>query len=352
MRRRSLGLLGFGLTIVLAHVGGTRLKADWSEDFSGATFSQPWVVLDDAGNRPPDATIINPDSDNLQLIADFQQQQAGNFDLFAAAIVGLGEEQYSFTDVKVQATVFAATGHNFGGAVARGNNDSFVLARMTAAGNSGYVFNLDYGTGDIDLVRADNAPAGIIGLENGSLPGFDPAQSYVLELRVEDTTLIGRVLQNGNELASIITEDTTYASGWSGVGGSVNDNLDPPALTTIAVGFDDVTSTSLTPPPRTFDLTGDSRVDRADVALFTTDYYGTTDSVPPLSAADFSDDGFVGLRDAMLLRDAFSAPSPAGVPEPNTILAALAAVTVLLSRRATVRSRRPKSCPLTAADGL
>jgi hypothetical protein len=243
------------------------LKADWTEDFAGGAPSQPWITIDDSGNFPADATHFDTSSGRLELVADFEKQQQGEFDLFAVALVGWREPQYSFTDVVVRGTVFAVPGHNVAGQVALGNNDSFLLARMNEAGNSGYVFNLDYDSGDIDLVRAENAPAGIIGLVGATVPNFDPGLDYDLEFTVNGTTLTGRALRNGVELAAVTFEDSTYASGWSGVGGSVNDTADPPGLTTIAVGFDNISSTAIVIPPN-WDITGDQRVTRDDIAAF------------------------------------------------------------------------------------
>lgn len=351
MHREITGQLGLIIIVAVAAFAAAPASADWTEDFSGGTTHNPWVIYDDTGTRPPDATAVSTSANNLQLIGNPQLAQQQIFDLFVVAVVGLNDPLYSFDEVTVRSTVFAPVGRSFAGQTTQGNNDTFVIARTQPGGTSGYVLALDFQSGEVDLVRSDNANITQLNA-SGNVPGFLATKSYVLELKAEGTQLTGCVLDGGAPVVTVTTTDAAFTSGWSGVGGAINDNGNiggpgGPGRTPVTAGFDNVSSTLITHPPNV-DLTQDGRVDRADLALFTS-YYGTPANATELSG-DFTGDGRVGLHDMILLRDAMSAPSPTAVPEPSTILVALvAAAGVLLWRRSRAKVAPASQGPLTAA---
>src|SRR5262245_54035882 len=73
---------------------------DWSDNFDGGTSHVPFVYYDNDGNSPPSATQIRLSNSALEMIGS-----TASYDTFVGATVGLGNPQYSFTDVRVKADV-------------------------------------------------------------------------------------------------------------------------------------------------------------------------------------------------------------------------------------------------------
>jgi hypothetical protein len=295
-------------------------SADWTESWTGGTTANPWVIYDEMGpTHLPDFTAISLDNDNLQMLGSSPN------DPFVIGVVGLPDTnpQYAITDVRVRATVSSPMTMNFQGQPSRGNNDTFVITRVTPDGTSGYLLALDFQSGEVDFVRSDNADI-VEFSASGNVPNFNPAGSYVLELTAEGSNFTGRVFDGGNPVVTVTASDTMYSSGWSGVGTAINTNE---ALglsrTPVAVIFDDISATNTVQPPD-FDLNNDGQVNKGDVAEFVT-FYGTTGAAG--APADFNRDQVVGLRDLQLLQGELGVPgSPSAVPEPSTWFICLAAV--------------------------
>lgn len=143
-------------TLVAAMLGSSIARAaDWSEEFTGG-FSNSWIFADDVGNIPPDATAIGIHPNNFLEM----NTNANPPDLFVAGFVPAN----IFADV-------AATASVAGGRGLLSNNDIFLTVRSN--GSSGYLLNLNYASGAVDLVRVDSGA--IVGLGAGSsglVPGF------------------------------------------------------------------------------------------------------------------------------------------------------------------------------------
>lgn len=224
----------------------TSVRADWIETFTGG-FDQTWTFFDNGGSMPPSDTTISTAGDKLTLAG----QLTANYDLNVAGLV----PTESFTDVKVSARVSPSQGPTFAGGSASSNNDIFIFARSN--GVEAYLLSLDYNDGDVDLVRINNV-GGIVGLVGISNPAwFNPAESYDLQLVALGTELRGRVYDTeGNLLGEVLTNDATLASGFSGIGASINeDAIAPTDLTLVAAMFDNVSSQAI-PEPSSVALMG------------------------------------------------------------------------------------------------
>jgi hypothetical protein len=316
--------------IAAASLAASPANADWTEHFSGAAPQYNWTIFDNQLNSPPDTSNVSYAANNLQIVG----QPSLDPDLFVAGVVGLGDPQHRFGDVTVRSTVFATSGFNFTPAPARGNNHNFVIARLNlnAESNttSGYVLALDYQTGDVDLIRSDESQ--IVELNaSGEVSGFDPSRSYMLELQAEGSNLTGRVFDAGVPVVTVSASDTTYTSGWSGVGAIINTDTGlGDARTFIAAGFDDVSSTAIST-PIIYDLTGDGQVTLADLARFSVNFGKPDDAV--FSEGDFDGNQRVTLNDLVLLKSQLVAPSAAVVPEPSTWALGLIGIAVLVYLR-------------------
>jgi hypothetical protein len=312
-------LLAWTIVAVVTSLAAPIASADWTEDFSGGMTHNPWVIYDDSGSNPPTPTSVRFADNNLQLIA----QPQAVFDTFVVGVVGLGNEQYSFEDVTVRSTVFAPQGLNFQGSTSRGNNDTFVIVRTSADGTSGYLLALDFQSGEVDLVRSDGSDITELNASS-DVPAFDPAKSYILELVAEGSNLTGRVFDGGVPVVTVSTSDTSFSSGWSGVGSAINTNENlGTTRTPVLAGFDDVSSIAITPPVN-YDITGDGRVTNEDLARFVINF-GKRDFSTFLEG-DLDVDGRVALSDLILLRSQLVASSPATVPEPAPSILALGVV--------------------------
>lgn len=230
---------------ILAAVVATSLwtlapaRGDWIETFTGG-YDQTWDFFDSNGSRPPSDTMLSTMDDQLQITG----MLTGNWDEF---VVGLVPE--SFTDVRVQARVSPSLGLTFTGALASTNNNVFILTRSN--GLEGYLLSLDYHYGTVDLVRIGDMGQQISLAQVETPAGFDPAESYDLELVALGTELLGRVYHtNGSLLAEVQASDATLLGGQSGLGTAINGNDDIPLanLTLLAAVFDNVSSQAIPEP--------------------------------------------------------------------------------------------------------
>lgn len=213
------------LVAVLFGASPTR-AADWSEEFTGG-FANSWEFFDDVGNNPPDATTIAIHPNNfLEMLTS-----AAPPDLFVAGFVPAD----IFTDV-------AATASVAGGRGLISNNDIFLTVRSNGA--SGYLLNLDYDSGVVDLVRVDGGA--IVGLgptASGTVGGFSQQGTFTLQMSAFGSMLFGQVRdQSGAVQAIVHANDSTYAGGFTGIGAAFNDSVPPAQVTPIMAGFDNVAS--------------------------------------------------------------------------------------------------------------
>ena len=326
-------------TLAAMSLAAPPATADWTENFDGGTTHNNWSIYDNDLNNPPNTSTVSYSANNLQIIG----QPSVSPDLYVVGIVGLGDPQHNFEDVTVRGTVFAPQGTTLAGASARGNNDTFVIARTNSGGTSGYVLALDFQSGEVDLVRSDNAEITELNA-SGDIPAFDPMKSYVLELQAEGANLTGRVFDAGVPVVTVSTSDTSataFSSGWSGIGSIINTNDDlANARTFIAAGFDDVSSTAITPPV-VYDLTGDGQVTSADLATFVVNF-GKSGGTS-FFEGDFDANGHIGLIDLVRLRSQLISPNSAAVPEPTTWALGLIGLLLFLV------SRRVHTCLTTGA---
>ena len=198
-------------------IAASQATADWIETFDGG-FDQTWTFFDNDGNIPPSDTTVSTAGDKLSLTGVLSATP----DLSVAGLV-FGE---SFSDVKVRANVTPGMGFDSGGP-ALSNNDVFVAARSN--GVEAYLLALDWLDGRVDLVRVDDMgmPVGLSDIENPSW--FVAGETYQLELRVLGDELRGRIFDaGGNLLDSLTTNDSTLASGTSGLGASINNTWRSP----------------------------------------------------------------------------------------------------------------------------
>lgn len=229
------------LTLAMAPAQG-----DWIETFTGG-FDQTWTFFDNNGSIPPSDTTLSTAGDKLTIRGNL----TATYDLNVAGLV----PTESFTDVMVRATVSPSPGTTFTGGGASTNNDIFIFTRSN--GIEAYLLSLDYNDGDVDLVRINNM-GGIVGLAGINNPAwFNPAESYDLQLVALGTQLRGRVYDSGgNLLADVLASDATLASGFSGIGTSINEDAIAPAnLTLLAAMFDNVSSRAI-PEPSSVVLAG------------------------------------------------------------------------------------------------
>ncbi|MCZ6654563.1 MAG: PEP-CTERM sorting domain-containing protein, partial [Planctomycetota bacterium] len=173
-----------------------------------------------------------------------------------AGQVGLGDPTFAFTDVRVEATISAEQNVTIvGGGPTLGNNDPFVILRGT--GGNGYLLAMDFNDGFVALLRADNG--NVSDLEESSsaeanIAGFDPTAAYRLELTAIGDQLSGRIFNTAGELvAAVRGSDSTYATGFSGVGAAINDidTIGGPGgvgRTLLATAFDNVSSRTIPEP--------------------------------------------------------------------------------------------------------
>lgn len=215
-----------GLAVVFA---STAARADWSEEFTGG-FANPWAFFDDVGNSPPDATavVIHPNN--------FLEMQtiAAPPDLF---VVGFVPTQV-FDNVAATATVSPARG-------LLSNNDIFLTVRSN--GSSGYLLNLDYATGAVDMIRVDNGA--LVGLgpgSTGTVSSFSQQGTYTLQVSALGSMLFGQVRDGSGAVKAIVqATDGTYAGGMTGIGAALNSSVPPALVTPILAGFDNVASVTV-----------------------------------------------------------------------------------------------------------
>jgi hypothetical protein len=248
-------LIVFAAALLAAFAPAAR--ADWSDDFSGGTFNQPWVFLDDGGSIPPNATLLDPSSNELIVEGDAIAALGGTVDQFAVGVVGLANPApYLFTDVRTSATVRSFPHLNLAGGITQGNNDAFVFVRVQGPPTlASYLLSLDFANGAVDLVHVVN-PATLLGLDDATIAGFDPTATYRLELTAIGTQLTGNVYSSTDALlATVSATDGSLTAGLSGVGAALNSDLPQPQITLMSVVFDDVSSRAI-PEPTTFALAG------------------------------------------------------------------------------------------------
>lgn len=213
------------LVAVLFGVSHAR-AADWSEEFTGG-FSNAWIFADDVGNIPPDATTISIHPNNFLEM----QTNAAPPDLFVAGFVPAN----IFTDVAATASVSAARGQ-------LSNNDIFLTVRSNGA--SGYLLNLDFASGAVDLVRVDGGT--IVGLgptSTGTVGGFSQQGTYTLQMSAFGSMLFGQVRNQSGAVAAIVSaNDSMYAGGMTGIGAALNSSIPVTQVTPILAGFDNVAS--------------------------------------------------------------------------------------------------------------
>jgi hypothetical protein len=221
-------------------------RADWVEHFDSGALNEPWVFLDDAGNFPPDASDLDTSGEELTFVGIPQL----GVDQFLVGIVGIGEANplpYVFTDVVASTRVRALQNANLGGGVGLSNNDMFTFVRVQP-NLASYLLSLDFGTGSVDLVRV-NSPANLTGLADTTIAGFDPSQTYRLELSAIGTQLTGNVYSSSDALlATVSAIDGTFAAGFSGIGAALSTDTGQANTTFIAAAFDDVSSTTIPEP--------------------------------------------------------------------------------------------------------
>lgn len=218
-------------TLVAVLLGACQTRAaDWSEEFTGG-FSNTWIFADDEGNIPPDATAISIHPNNFLEM----QTNAAPPDLFVAGFVPAN----IFADVAATASVSAARG-------ALSNNDIFLTVRSD--GESGYLLNLDFASGAVDLVRVDGGT--IVGLgpsASGSVAGFSQQGTYTLQMSAFGSMLFGQVRDPSGAVAAIVSaNDNTYAGGMTGIGAALNSDIPQDQVTPILAGFDNVASITVT----------------------------------------------------------------------------------------------------------
>jgi hypothetical protein len=217
-------------TLVAAMLGSSVARAaDWSEEFTGG-FSNGWIFADDVGNIPPDATAIGIHPNNFLEM----NTNANPPDLFVAGFVPAN----IFSNV-------AATASVAGGRGLLSNNDIFLTVRSN--GSSGYLLNLDYASGAVDLVRVDaGAIVGLGAASSGVVPGFSAQGTYTLQMSALGSMLFGQVRDQAGVVKAIVhANDSTYAGGMTGIGAALNSSIPPAQVTPIRAGFDNVASISV-----------------------------------------------------------------------------------------------------------
>jgi hypothetical protein len=216
---------------------------EWQDDFDGGAYDQQWdFFADDGSINPPSQTDTVLLNDALEILG---RDDFANFNLFVAGLVGLTSDPgLAFPDaVQITATIEPTT--NFAiasGFIVQDNSDVFLMARSEGA--SAYVLALDRYSGSFDLVRSDdgvpdNIAPGMI------IPDFDRDASYILRLTAEGTRIRGEVFDTSmNLLLDAYATDSTYSSGFAGVGAAINNDDSFETERTYVTGrFDDVLAT-------------------------------------------------------------------------------------------------------------
>lgn len=223
---RSFFAWAAALAVVFA---STAARADWSEEFTGG-FANPWAFFDDVGNSPPDATAVTIHPNNFLAM----NTTAAPPDLF---VVGFVPTQM-FGNVAATTTVAPARG-------LLSNNDLFLTVRSNGA--SGYLLNLDYASGAVDMVRVDGGT--IVGLGPGStasVGGFSQQATYTLQMSALGSMLFGQVRDASGAVKAIVhATDGTYGGGMTGIGAALNSSVPPAQVTPILAGFDNVASVTV-----------------------------------------------------------------------------------------------------------
>ncbi|MEX0642022.1 MAG: dockerin type I domain-containing protein [Pirellulales bacterium] len=314
-------------------------SADWADSFSGGVVHQPWLFFDEDGVPPPDFTSVETGDEALLFEGRAAALATGNFDEFAAGFVGLGVPAYSFQGVRLRASVRSTPNVNFQGMFTDGNNNSFIFVRSSPTLTS-YLLAIDWAEPSLDLERVNTGQV-LTDLDDSTVANFNINKTYTIELAAVGSTILGSLYDGAELVARTKAIDTTYTSGWSGLGSSINVNdAYGTARTLIAAEFDNVLSISIV----AGDINIDGAVDRSDAALFA-GYYGLTFG-SEWTTGDFNSDGRTSLADWALLRSnlGYGAPSPdaAPVPEPSS-LALLVLGILLLPKRRLITALRTNS---------
>jgi hypothetical protein len=211
-----------------------------TDNFDGG-FQQTWVFVDEAGNAPPDATTISTAADDLRILS-----APPPFDLAVFGILGYGNAAFEFTDAVVRATVFTLEDTpRIAGGTGRSDNDIGVVLRFDPIQGASYTLIVDFVAATLTLSHIDAGEAIAEDLAIESIPDFDPAIPYTLELSATGPVLTGRVFDGATLLATVGAVNGALASGYAAVGAAINNNA---PTTYLGAGFDDF---SVVPEPST-----------------------------------------------------------------------------------------------------
>lgn len=304
MKRRTLPFVAIFVSLFAFHA-----YADWSDNFDGG-LQEAWTFGSiNATETGPSATVQAGSVDDRLLITD---PVTG---LNNGAAVGFGVVEETFSDVLVTGTI-NPTNDNFIAPI------STLIARSSVAESTFYAAEVNYATNTLVIFRNDDATTTVNIVESDPLD-ITFTDSFHLEFTLEGADLTATLFteEDGIELASVMANDETYASGFSGVLAFNNfgDNL---------VGsWDDLTSTDLSGGGNNgggnngggntgglaCDVDGDGDCDATDInALFA--QFGSAGDL------DFDGNGTIGSEDIDGFLAAASSSENTALVDPDHVL--------------------------------